>query len=264
MPRPRKSTYGDEKPPYSYVALCAMAIHSSANKMMTLSQIYKFITDNFPFYQKNSTKWQNSLRHNLSFNDCFIKVLRGTEHGGKGSYWTLHPDCAEMFQDGSFLRRKRRFLAKKNSKIDDSDVSIKKETICEFANDHSLIKEGKVDPFEISTKSLQSGMRLCQLPETAALKANMKSSKSKSFTIESILKRDDSRDEMRRIDLNQDRHRTHKSLPAHPLPTYYSFHPYSRYCAPSAAPQRPRHLTHCHCFKCTRTAFRPLHCCCQH
>lgn len=109
MPRPRKSTYGDDKPPYSYVALCVMAIQSSPTKMMTLSQIYKFIIDNFPFYRENSLKWQNSLRHNLSFNDCFVKVSKTTDHGGKGNYWTLHEGSKEMFRDGSFLRRKRRF-----------------------------------------------------------------------------------------------------------------------------------------------------------
>ena len=114
MPRPRKSSYGEDKPPYSYVALCAMAIHSSPARMMTLSQIYKFIMDNFPFYRKNSTRWQNSLRHNLSFNDCFVKVSKTSEHGGKGNYWTLHQGCTEMFQDGSFLRRKRRFLSKED------------------------------------------------------------------------------------------------------------------------------------------------------
>ena len=262
MPRPRKSTYGDEKPPYSYVALCAMAIHSSANKMMTLSQIYKFITENFPFYQKNSTKWQNSLRHNLSFNDCFIKVMRGTEHGGKGSYWTLHPDCAEMFQDGSFLRRKRRFLAKKNAKNAGTDVVIKKEQICEFKNENTLSKEGKIEQFEVSGKNLQNGTKLRQLPESATLNS-IRNNKSKSFTIENILKRDDSKHETRILELNLDRYRTYNSSPAHTLPTYYSFHPYSRYCTPSM-PQRPRHLLQCRCVDCSRTAFKPVRCCCQH
>lgn len=111
MPRPKKSSYEDDKPPYSYVALCVMAIRSSPVKMMTLSQIYKFIMDNFPFYRLNSTRWQNSLRHNLSFNDCFVKVSKTSDHGGKGNYWTLHEDSNEMFHDGSFLRRKRRFLS---------------------------------------------------------------------------------------------------------------------------------------------------------
>ena len=110
MPRPRKTSYGDDKPPYSYVALCVMAIDSSPTKMMTLSEIYKFITDNFPFYRKSSNKWQNSLRHNLSFNDCFVKISKSNDQtGGKGSYWTLHQSSSQMFDEGSFLRRKRRF-----------------------------------------------------------------------------------------------------------------------------------------------------------
>ena len=263
MPRPRKSTYGDEKPPYSYVALCAMAIHSSTNKMMTLSQIYKFITDNFPFYRKNSTKWQNSLRHNLSFNDCFIKVLRGTEHGGKGSYWTLHPDCAEMFQDGSFLRRKRRFLAKKNSKSANVEIKIKQENISDFVNENVPTKEVKIQSFDITGKTLQNEMKLYQLPETTKC-SSITENKSKSFTIESILKRDDDCKEDKRLsDKTQERLRIRNPIPSHPLPMYFSFHPYQRYCNGSA-PDRLRQLNRCYCTKCSRTAFRPVSCCCHH
>lgn len=109
MPRPGRSTYSDQKPPYSYIALTAMAIQAAPDKMMTLNEIYKFITDRFPYYRENKQRWQNSLRHNLSFNDCFIKIPRRPDRPGKGSYWALHPFCGDMFENGSFLRRRKRF-----------------------------------------------------------------------------------------------------------------------------------------------------------
>ena len=109
MPRPGKNSYSDQKPPYSYIALTAMAIQSSGEKMLPLSDIYKFIMDRFPYYRENTQRWQNSLRHNLSFNDCFIKIPRRPDRPGKGSYWALHPCCGDMFENGSFLRRRKRF-----------------------------------------------------------------------------------------------------------------------------------------------------------
>ncbi|XP_055849908.1 fork head domain-containing protein FD5 [Episyrphus balteatus] len=116
MPRPLKETYGDQKPPFSYISLTAMAIWSSPQKMLPLSDIYKFIMDKFPYYRKNTQKWQNSLRHNLSFNDCFIKIPRNTNKAGKGSYWTLHPKAFDMFENGSLLRRRKRFRVQKLEK----------------------------------------------------------------------------------------------------------------------------------------------------
>lgn len=116
MPRPGRSTYGDQKPPYSYISLTFMAIQSSQEKMLTLSDIYKYIMDRFPYYQKNTQRWQNSLRHNLSFNDCFIKIPRRPDRPGKGSYWALHPACGDMFDNGSYLRRRKRFKLSKQAK----------------------------------------------------------------------------------------------------------------------------------------------------
>ncbi|XP_066916184.1 forkhead box protein A2-like [Clytia hemisphaerica] len=101
--------YQHAKPPYSYISLITMSIQNSASKMVTLSEIYQFIMDLFPYYRQNQQRWQNSIRHSLSFNDCFIKVPRSPDKPGKGSFWTLHPDAGNMFENGCYLRRQKRF-----------------------------------------------------------------------------------------------------------------------------------------------------------
>ncbi|CAK1602273.1 unnamed protein product [Parnassius mnemosyne] len=116
MPRPSRDSYGEQKPPYSYISLTAMAIWSSPERMLPLSEIYRFITDRFPYYRLNTQRWQNSLRHNLSFNDCFVKVPRRPDRPGKGAYWTLHPQAFDMFENGSLLRRRKRFKLHKGEK----------------------------------------------------------------------------------------------------------------------------------------------------
>ena len=108
-----RRSYTHAKPPYSYISLITMAIQQSPNKMCTLAEIYQFIMDLFPFYRQNQQRWQNSIRHSLSFNDCFVKVPRSPDKPGKGSYWTLHPDSGNMFENGCYLRRQKRFKCQK-------------------------------------------------------------------------------------------------------------------------------------------------------
>ncbi|CAG7724728.1 unnamed protein product [Allacma fusca] len=85
--------------------------------MLTLSEIYQFIMDHFPFYRQNQQRWQNSIRHSLSFNDCFVKVPRTPDRPGKGSFWTLHPESGNMFENGCFLRRQKRFKDDKKEAV---------------------------------------------------------------------------------------------------------------------------------------------------
>lgn len=112
-----RRSYTHAKPPYSYISLITMAIQNSPTKMLTLSEIYQFIMDLFPFYRQNQQRWQNSIRHSLSFNDCFVKVPRTPDKPGKGSFWALHPESGNMFENGCYLRRQKRFKcdAKKES-----------------------------------------------------------------------------------------------------------------------------------------------------
>ncbi|XP_077359303.1 forkhead box L3 [Festucalex cinctus] len=100
------------RPAYSYIALIAMAIQQSPEQRVTLSGIYEFIMRRFPYYRSNQRAWQNSIRHNLSLNSCFIKVPRteGNEKG-KGNFWTFASGCESMldlFENGNFRRRRRR------------------------------------------------------------------------------------------------------------------------------------------------------------
>ncbi|XP_030019094.1 forkhead box protein I1 [Sphaeramia orbicularis] len=113
------------RPPYSYSALIAMAIQNATDKKLTLSQIYQYVADNFPFYKKSKAGWQNSIRHNLSLNDCFKKVARDEDDPGKGNYWTLDPNCEKMFDNGNFRRKRKRRAD--ISAADSTTLSVKSE-----------------------------------------------------------------------------------------------------------------------------------------
>lgn len=97
------------KPPYSYIALIAMAIRDSAGGRLTLAEINEYLMGRFPFFRGAYTGWRNSVRHNLSLNDCFVKVLRDPARPwGKDNYWMLNPSSEYTFADGVFRRRRKR------------------------------------------------------------------------------------------------------------------------------------------------------------
>ncbi|XP_067856182.1 forkhead box protein M1 [Heptranchias perlo] len=80
-----------ERPPYSYMAMIQFAINSTQSKRMTLKEIYTWIEDHFPYFKHVAKPgWKNSIRHNLSLHDMFI---RQTSHNGKISHWTIRAEA---------------------------------------------------------------------------------------------------------------------------------------------------------------------------
>ncbi|KAF3703372.1 Forkhead box protein J1-A [Channa argus] len=94
------------KPPYSYATLICMAMQASKKTKITLSCIYKWITDNFCYYRHADPTWQNSIRYNLSLNKCFIKVPRQKDEPGKGGFWKTDPQYAERLLSGAYKKRR--------------------------------------------------------------------------------------------------------------------------------------------------------------
>lgn len=105
--RLRRRQKRPEKPAYSYIALIVMAIQASPTKRATLAEIYNYLQQRFEFFRGPYQGWKNSIRHNLSLNECFIKLPKAAGRNGKGHYWALDPSCEFMFEEGSFRRRPR-------------------------------------------------------------------------------------------------------------------------------------------------------------
>ncbi|KAF3924982.1 hypothetical protein AA313_de0201163 [Arthrobotrys entomopaga] len=145
LPDPSELPIPDDdgtKPHYSYANLIGMALIRAPGRKLTLAHIYKWISTHFSFYKSADSGWQNSIRHNLSLSQKFVKVERPKDDPGKGNYWTI----AEGYEY-EFIRMKTR----RGSSI--SNTVTKKKSV----QDLSSPDKKEVDtlpPFKIESKPI--------------------------------------------------------------------------------------------------------------
>merc|ERR1711892_352912 len=87
----RRNPWGNS----SYADLITMAIQSAPDRRLTLSQVYDWMVGTVPYFTEradssSSAGWKNSIRHNLSLHQKFLKMPN--EGAGKSSWWTLNPE----------------------------------------------------------------------------------------------------------------------------------------------------------------------------
>lgn len=97
----RRNAWGN----LSYADLITQAITSSQDNRLTLSQIYEWMVQNVPYFKdkgdsNSSAGWKNSIRHNLSLHNRFMRVQN--EGTGKSSWWMINPDA----KPGKAMRRR--------------------------------------------------------------------------------------------------------------------------------------------------------------
>ena len=84
----------------SYTEMIASVLLSDGSKTKTLQDIYIVMQDRYPFLEQRGRSWKNSVRHTLSFNECFLKVPR--PDSGQRCNWTIHPKYMQRFSQGDF------------------------------------------------------------------------------------------------------------------------------------------------------------------
>eukprot|EP00731_Ephydatia_muelleri_P032008 Em0023g515a len=129
----------------SYAELITQAILSSAEKRLTLSEIYEWIVTNVAYFHDKATSpstagWKNSVRHNLSLHSRFVKVQN--ESSGKSSWWTVNLDA----KSGRTGRRSRSQSVDNSNNSSPQDQKKKEEVKGQEAEQGFLLAEKLQQP----------------------------------------------------------------------------------------------------------------------
>nr|CAI5865391.1 unnamed protein product [Callosobruchus analis] len=121
---------GPKKPPFTYTELIEYAL--SEQRELTVSGIYQWISDHFPFYKQNDDRWKNSVRHNLSINPHFRKGGKAVQ--GAGHLWTIaQRDDKKSWQIkqrmNQFMQTARRDIKTQEQEAFDKELQAATESI---------------------------------------------------------------------------------------------------------------------------------------
>ncbi|CAG8652262.1 33256_t:CDS:2 [Racocetra persica] len=92
------------KPCYSYSSLIGQALMQAPGRTLALAEIYRWISETYPFYKQDQDGWKNSIRHNLSLNSAFVRVPRQED---RLHCWTINPEEEHCFKNGVFTPIKK-------------------------------------------------------------------------------------------------------------------------------------------------------------
>jgi len=168
-----------------------MAILGSKERKLVLSDIYQWILDNYPYFRRRGPGWRNSIRHNLSLNDCFIKA--GRSANGKGHYWAIHPANVEDFERGDFRRRRaqrkvRRAMGLSVADDDDDSPVPSPSTPAVWTQFRRPDEDTGItsEPLELRVSTDQTS-NVSMVPPTTAARRPVTVGRKRLFDVESLL-----------------------------------------------------------------------------
>lgn len=164
----------NKKPPYSYAMLIGLAILQSSQARLTLSQIYHWISAHFPYYRPQDAGWRNSIRHNLSLNEAFIKG--GKSSDGKGHFWEVKSGFEGKFFKGNTqasaeIRRRLRTVSVVDAPTDLSSDYVD-EAKAKSTHRKAQVNHGETlnkDSWKLPTDSYDNFRRKYRNPDTSEI-----------------------------------------------------------------------------------------------